>query len=290
MKKIKKILIFTFIAVLGLLSFALPLSVSAETKQNDLNYSTNSELKPMSIKIYFYELMTYNGPSVYQFDLTYLDDFYDYIIFNFQDYVYRDIYLYDYDVDETLFNFMSGYGYIARDKNYLKFQIEFNRSFMNNDDYILATNYNYIYSLPAHLLDEYTDGYQDGYGDGVYDGIDLGYDDGYVIGFGEGVDAGYDDGYEVGRNEFGQYFPPGSDPRFSGWAGYDTGYDLGFDDGLRNSTDYTFSGLISQIFVGLGSFLAIELLPNITFGAIFAVPLVFGIIFFIIGKRGGKDD
>ena len=71
---------------------------------------------------------------------------------------------------------------------------------------------------------------------------------------------------------------------------YYEGFREGKDEGLRLSTDHSFYGLISQVFAGLGTFLAIELLPNITFGAIFAVPLVFGIIFFIIGKRGGKND
>lgn len=95
----------------------------------------------------------------------------------------------------------------------------------------------------------------------------------YDYGYEDGYEDGYDYGFPLGRQQ-----------------GYDMGVDKGFNDGVASATDYSFFGLITQVFAGLGSFLAIELLPRITIGALLAVPLVFGIISFIIGKRGGKDD
>jgi len=106
-------------------------------------------------------------------------------------------------------------------------------------------------------IDDYWRGYGDGLNDGYYDGYDYGYDDGY----GDAYDLGYD-------------------------YGYDDGYNQAFDD----NENFNFTSLLAQIFMGLGSLLAIELLPGISIGAIIAVPIVFGIIAFIIGKRGGKDD
>lgn len=105
---------------------------------------------------------------------------------------------------------------------------------------------------------------------------------------------GYNAGYDNGRSDFGQYFPPGSADGLEGWYGYqdgyDYGFDLGFDDGINYASDYSFSGLLGEVFIGLGSLLAINLLPGVSIGAIIAVPVVFGIIAFILGKRGGKDD
>lgn len=116
----------------------------------------------------------------------------------------------------------------------------------------------------------------------------------YEEGFLEGKDYGYDLGYEGGREDFGQYFPPGSPNGFNGWYGfqdgYDYGWDLGYNKAFEDNENFNFTSLLAQVFMGLGSLLAIELLPGISIGAVIAVPIVFGIIAFIIGKRGGKDD
>lgn len=64
-------------------------------------------------------------------------------------------------------------------------------------------------------------------------------------------------------------------------------FQKGYYKGL-NETDATgFVGLLGAVFGGLGALLGIEILPGIYIGAIIAVPLVFGIIFFILGKRKG---
>lgn len=111
------------------------------------------------------------------------------------------------------------------------------------------------------------------YGKGYTDGLS----DGYEQGYNHGKDAGLKDGKEIGIEQ-------------GITIGKEIGFTDGYDKGINDATDHSFYGIIGQVFQGLGSFLSIQLLPNITFGAILSVPLVFGIISFIIGKRGGKDD
>lgn len=139
------------------------------------------------------------------------------------------------------------------DRDELEWEIFFNESFDNDDYYFVAYDYNYIINLNDSLSRDIIDSYNTGFR------------------------SGKDKGFEEGQSEASSYW-------------YYEGLREGKEEGMRLASDNTFFGLISQVFAGLGTFLAIELLPNITFGAIFAVPLVFGIIFFIIGKRGGKDD
>lgn len=125
--------------------------------------------------------------------------------------------------------------------------------------------------LEAHVASEaYYNGYQKGLDDGFDDGYDYGYDIGFDNGYGYGHDDGYGYGYDDGYGD-----------------GYGIGYDYGYDNGFDASETFNFASLLTQVFVGIGSLLAIEILPNISIGTIIAVPLVFGIIYFIIGKRGG---
>lgn len=98
--------------------------------------------------------------------------------------------------------------------------------------------------------------------------IELGNGDGTGIPGDNG--DGYNDSYFDGFND--------------GWY---EGFDKGYNKGL-NETDATgFVGLLTAVFGGLGALLSIELFPGIYIGAIIAVPLVFGIIFFILGKKKG---
>ncbi len=108
------------------------------------------------------------------------------------------------------------------------------------------------------------------------DGYNHGYDDGYDKGLNDGQNIGYDNG----RDYYGIVF--NGNWRTAEWYG-----NYMYDKGL-NETDATgFRGLLAVVFGGLGDLLAIQLLPGIYIGAIIAVPLVFGIIFFILGKRKG---
>jgi len=115
--------------------------------------------------------------------------------------------------------------------------------------------------LEAHFLTPYAYNiYQDGYNDGYY------------VGYGGGYDVGYNDGYIDGSNH-------GYD------VGYDYGYDHGYDKGLVENPDNNFGTMIRTVLLGVGSILSVQLLPNITIGAIIAVPIIFGIISFVLGRR-----
>lgn len=70
--------------------------------------------------------------------------------------------------------------------------------------------------------------------------------------------------------------------------GYNDGYNQGYLEGSENPNNYNFVDFISSIFSGIGTIFNINLLPGISIGAIVAVPIVFGVIDFILGKRGGK--
>ncbi|MEM1974264.1 MAG: hypothetical protein QXN68_05700 [Thermoplasmata archaeon] len=67
--------------------------------------------------------------------------------------------------------------------------------------------------------------------------------------------------------------------------GYIDGYNEGKHDGLNEQDAYGFGTFLGSLFIGVGSILGIELFQGITIGAIFLVPLVFGIIYFILGRK-----
>jgi hypothetical protein len=79
-----------------------------------------------------------------------------------------------------------------------------------------------------------------------------------------GYDEGYDDGFREGF-----------------WDGYDEGYEFGQDPETRG-----FSAMLIALWGAISSFLGITLFWDITIGAIVLIPIVFGLIAFILGKRG----
>lgn len=80
------------------------------------------------------------------------------------------------------------------------------------------------------------------------------------------LENAYNDGFQDGLNDSGQY---------------NSGYNDGFNDGLQESGDFGFGWIVS--FLGLfGSIFAIELLPNLYIGTIVAIPVVFGVFFFVL--------
>src|SRR5690606_10298168 len=90
--------------------------------------------------------------------------------------------------------------------------------------------------------------------------------------------------YEDLVREYGRGYEEGYD------LGYDWGYDMGYDDGYNkgiseNMETGGFGMVLKQVFVSVGAFLGINLLPGVSIGAIIAVPIVFGIISFILGRR-----
>lgn len=63
---------------------------------------------------------------------------------------------------------------------------------------------------------------------------------------------------------------------------YHNAYSQGKADAMAENPESV--GFFGTLFSSIGSFLSIEILPNISFGLILAVPLIFGIISFLIGK------
>lgn len=92
----------------------------------------------------------------------------------------------------------------------------------------------------------------------------LGYTEGQQV----GIQQGYKNGFEDGENH-----------------GYKNGYNIGLNEGI-NTQDMGLLNLLTIVFSSFGTFLSFEILPNITLGGIVTIPLVLGIIFFIIGKKG----
>lgn len=95
----------------------------------------------------------------------------------------------------------------------------------------------------------------------------------YNKGYNRGYEKGKEDGIIEGRQ--GAY-----------QEGYDNGYQNGYNKGLSEQLDdKDFTVLLKSAFLAIGTFLGINLIPGVSIGAIIAVPIVFGIISFIIGKR-----
>lgn len=213
-----------------------------------------------SRKIYFKDFSEgyYVGPNDYDFDLSYLDNYYNYFIFNFGDYSSYGVYT---DGPLAFFNIKTGGGLLIVDRNDLKWEITFSNDFETNEYYIIAYNYEFVSNLNESLRNI------------AIDFRNLGISEGTSLGYQDAIDVGYNWGLEDGKI-----------------LGFNEGKQKGLLEGAAAANDFSFMGLVSQVFVGLGSLLAINLLPGISIGAIISVPIVFGIIWFIIGKRGGKGD
>ena len=121
-----------------------------------------------------------------------------------------------------------------------------------------------------------------------------GYEDGHFIGYEDGFETGQQNLYDDGAEEWG-LTGTGAWDYINGWSigqssGYATGYNLGVLEVMDESLNI---GTFIQIAAdGVGGLLAVELLPNISLGMIVAVPLVFGLMAFVIGvstgRKGGK--
>jgi len=96
----------------------------------------------------------------------------------------------------------------------------------------------------------------------------------YVSGYGQAWGLGYDLGYLEGS---GMPLTPEEEGIVYNW-GYNAGYQAGQED-------HSVGSLLKQAFGGVGQLLDIELLPNLTIGGIVIVPLLLGIVFFIL-RRG----
>ena len=144
-----------------------------------------------------------------------------------------------------------------------------NKFFTNNSAF-------YVY------YDVYSEGYYDGYDEGYINGRDEGYNNGYNAGkedgYNEGKEDGYNEGYDEGKEDgmnFGRehWYDVGyqagygygyDDGQFKGQQeGYDFGYTVGWNEGV--------SDLLKLVFIAIGT--------------IIAVPIVFGVIAFILVRK-----
>lgn len=121
------------------------------------------------------------------------------------------------------------------------------------------------------------DNYQAGYDNGVRDGATSGKEQGLH----EGESIGYKRGYDEARGLFGIF-------KDNQWISATTWGQQQFNQGQTTGTDF-FSILFSGMFGFITHAGAIELLPGLRIWHLVAVPLVFGIIYFIVGKNKGGD-
>ena len=209
------------------------------------------------------------------------------------------------EIPKEIYNnvWINGYGMGYGDGENVGYGQGYSAGHNDGYDYGYDLGYNTGYDLgyAAGEIDGFNNGYDLGYAAGVLAGENKAYSDGYFEGRNDGIDIGYDLGYGDGKNDGidigyvdGESFGYDNGYNDGYYYGYDNGYDLGYNDGYQTAindgeSEFGITTLLSGLFVGLGSLLSIELLPNISIGMIIAVPIVFGIIAFILGKRGGGD-
>lgn len=75
--------------------------------------------------------------------------------------------------------------------------------------------------------------------------------------------------------------------------GFNDGKSIGYDEGVsyQATQQLTSDGWIKNIFTGIGSFLAIEIIPNVTIGLIVGIPFIISVAWFVIKMaRGGGNN
>ncbi len=171
-------------------------------------------------------------------------------------------------------------------------------------------DFKYINISDNDLLQQYNDfvGIDDIYNEGFNAGYALGYQEGYDTGLTDAISIsdyesafnwGVQVGYNQAVNEHGSYDAGYSDGVSDGLSqglleGYNSGYDIGYSAGKSDGFNEGVSENISQswiigIFDLFGTVLAIELLPNITIGFLVGLPVILGVVFFVIKVARGGD-
>lgn len=269
----KKIFIFLMVV--------LPLIFLSALKVDAMTIPDTTEVK--FYNLYWYELPPQSSSDTTEYDLsvevspgvyepidavlTYEYEFlklYGVIIFNYptsQSIIIdekRIIYKETYNSEQQVF-YNVNIDYIAVKKMSNKFEL-----YISNAGTVYTLNY---YEGVSRLegyrikydIPDYT--YQDGYNDGYHDGYLKGKEDSNDFYFEQGYQEGYIDGHN---------------------SGYNSGYNKGISENMETGG---FGLILKNVFLGVGSFLGIQLLPGISIGAIIAVPIVFGIISFILGRK-----
>lgn len=127
-------------------------------------------------------------------------------------------------------------------------------SFDNNENGVFIQSYsvqqNKFSATPFSYLNDYSQGYEDGYDAGKNDGIEEGYQEGYQ----EGEENGFNDGYQEG-----------------------------YQQGKAENDSYGIAPFVQTIFNGFSTMLNVEIFPKIKLWYLIGIPLIFGIVKFIIG-------
>jgi len=135
--------------------------------------------------------------------------------------------------------------------------------------------------VSADTGDAYTSGYNAGYTTGYNIGIGQ-----YEVGYEQGYNTGYSIGYDDGAFEVEQLYIDVV------LESYDDGYAQGFIDGNIDASDFAWTTtMIRWLGTAFASFASIEIVPDLSLGMIMAVPLVLGILTFIVGvaKANARD-
>ena len=135
-----------------------------------------------------------------------------------------------------------------------------------------------LFTHNVSLMERYDLGYNDG--------VNATWTDAYYAGKAEGITEGYDngkdEGYILGRTVYGI--------ESNGvWYGAKEWGDYRYEVGQSEDFNF-FDGLVSLLFSSITAFGNIEILPGFRLSFFVGIVIVFGLIFFIIGKRGGGKD
>lgn len=160
-------------------------------------------------------------------------------------------------VNTAEYNFMILSGQGGGGGDYQTNDIAFS-SFENNQNGVFISSYNYQQDLLTATPFTYKSDYSQGYDDG--------YDDGYDVGKNEGIEEGYQQGYEDGKEN-----------------GFNDGYQMGLEQGRAENDSYGIAPFVQSIFNGFSTMLSVEIFPKIKLWYIIGIPLIFGIVKFIIG-------
>lgn len=91
--------------------------------------------------------------------------------------------------------------------------------------------------------------------------------------------------YDLGYSDAETYYTDGYGRQIIWSEGYDVGYTRGVSEGSL-SDGWTF---LSTLFGGIGTIFSLEIFPNITVGTFVMIPLLLGLVFFIVKlSRGGS--
>lgn len=133
---------------------------------------------------------------------------------------------------------------------------------------------------PLNVIGRVLDGEYSGYAQGVLDTTPS-IADAYELGYNQAL-AETTSSYEyILQNIYEITIPSRERSQYE--QGRRDGYVLGYETGINvNIGDTVNFNWIQTLFIGLGSFLAIELFGGISIGMIVGIPLVFGLVFFIL--------